>query len=367
MAAVAALCEVLAGLAMGVLETRLPFPEPRLYFGGPVSLGSIAKNFDPLLGWITPYDTPYGERRRAIEYDRPLVSAFGDSFTHGDEVAATQTWAEVLAASLGGDVFNFGVGGYGMDQALLRFERDQPKRPTPIVLFAFTGVELRRCFQRYWTFHNPHSFFPMAKPRLLLKNGSLELLPNPVATSRELYAGLNDAAFIERLAREDAWFNPHGLPPIRRPYLAIFARPSLWRAAFAVRTPRDPWSEPDGVRLAELILERFARVALARGARPVIVQLPGYADLVAYVEHGKVSSVTAQTRAICERNGLECVFPIFSEPAGPIGERSDYFVRGTQGGHYSVRGNRWIGLELASQLRRLAPDVVVSDPVQSGR
>ena len=98
--AVAALCEALASAALSVLEKRLPFPDPRLYLAGPVSVERLARNFDPELGWTTPYDTPFGERPRAVDYGRPLVSAFGDSFTHGDEVNASDTWEEALARVL---------------------------------------------------------------------------------------------------------------------------------------------------------------------------------------------------------------------------------------------------------------------------
>jgi hypothetical protein len=355
-----ALCEGLASAALSLIETRLRFPEPQLYLADPSSLKRLAGNFDAELGWTTPYGTRFGERPRAVDYGRPLVSAFGDSFTHGDEVSDGETWAEALAASLGGDVFNFGVGGYGMDQTLLRFERDQLRRPTPIVIFAFISGDLERCNWRYWKFHSPESPFPMTKPRLVLRDGSLELLPNPVSTPEALQAGVQDVAFVERLSREDASFNPNGLPAIHRPYLFMLAQPSVWRGAFTAARPRNVWSDPGAVHLAEQILVRFAQVARERGARPVIVQLPLHAEMAAYLEGGKEPLASVETRAICERNGLECIQPMLDEPAGPMGERWSYFVRGKGGGHYSARGNRRIADVLADHLRQLAPQLVAA-------
>jgi hypothetical protein len=358
--AVAGLCEGLASAALSVLETRLRFPEPQLYLAEPWTVKRLARNFDAELGWTAPYGTPFGERPRAVEYGQPMVSAFGDSFTHGDEVGDRETWAEALAASLGGDVFNFGVGGYGMDQTLLRFERDQSRRPTPIVIFAFISGDLKRCYQRYWKFHSPEAAFPMTKPRLVLRDDRLELLPNPVRTAEALQAGVQDVAFVERLSREDPSFNPYKLPAIHRPYLLLLARPSVWMGAFTAASAQKVWAEPDAVHLAEQILVRFAQVARERGARPVIVQLPVHTEMADYLERGKEPLVSAETRAICERQGLECVQPMLDEQAGPMGERWGYFVRGHGGGHYSARGNRWVADALADHLRQLAPELVAT-------
>jgi hypothetical protein len=356
-AAVAALCEALASAALPVLATRLRFPEPRLYTAD-VSAEQLAGRFDSELGWVEHYSTPFGERPRGVDRGRPLVAAFGDSFTHGDEVEDGETWGEALAQSLGGDVFNFGVGGYGMDQTLLRFERDQSRRQTSIVLFAFISGDLNRCDERYWQFHNPGSRFPFTKPRLLARDGALELMPNPVSSPEELSAGLRDVTFIERLAREDASYNPYDLPPIRRPYLLLFTRPSVWRAAFRSIAPRGPWANPDALHLAELILQRFARVARERGALPVIVALPLHNEMVRYIEGGKEARVSVETRAICERNHFDCIAPLLAEHAGPMGRRWGYFVRGRDGGHYSALGNQWIADAIAKRLREIAPDLL---------
>ena len=349
---------MLASAALFVLAPRLRFPDPRLYLAGPVTAQQLARSFDRELGWVARYATPFGERPRRVDRRRPLVAAFGDSFTHGDEVDDGETWEEALARALDGDVFNFGVGGYGMDQTLLHFERDQPRRPTPIVLFAFISGDLDRCFQRYWQFHNPGSRFPMTKPRLLAHGETLQLLPNPASTPEELAAGIHDVEFVERLAREDALYNPHGLPPLRRPYLLLLARPSVWRGALGGAARRRVWADPQAVQLAERILVRFARVARERGARPVIVQLPLHTEMVRYLEGGSEPRVSRETRTICERNGLDCILPLFAEAAGPMGARWRYFVHGEQGGHYSARGNGWIADTIAARLRELAPDLL---------
>jgi hypothetical protein len=92
------------------------------------------------LGW----DNPKGETKRqqncvGVEmiytYDQDrlrvhsadpardaIVLVAGDSFTHGDEVADTESFPASLERILQIPVANFGVGGYSPEQALLKLE-----------------------------------------------------------------------------------------------------------------------------------------------------------------------------------------------------------------------------------------------------
>ena len=48
---------------------------------------------------------------------------FGDSFSHSDEVLDNETWGEILAKKMKCPIYNYGVGGYGSDQSLLKLQR----------------------------------------------------------------------------------------------------------------------------------------------------------------------------------------------------------------------------------------------------
>ena len=72
---------------------------------------------------------------------RHRVALVGDSFTFGLEVSFEQTWGARLERALGADVqvLNFGVDGYGVDQAYLRYARDvRPWRPQVVILGLIT-------------------------------------------------------------------------------------------------------------------------------------------------------------------------------------------------------------------------------------
>src|SRR5580704_5995225 len=57
------------------------------------------------------------------EPGRACASAYGDSFVWGEEVPPADGWIEQLSRRIGCRVANYGVSGYGTDQAYLRFRK----------------------------------------------------------------------------------------------------------------------------------------------------------------------------------------------------------------------------------------------------
>ena len=51
----------------------------------------------------------------------------GDSFTHGDAVQFEESWPAYLQEITGTPIANLGVGGYGIDQAVLRYQKKNPR------------------------------------------------------------------------------------------------------------------------------------------------------------------------------------------------------------------------------------------------
>jgi hypothetical protein len=121
----------------------IPFEVPKEFPSIEKKEGSY-RVYDPLIGWslgTLGKDEPlYYSNRFAIRcsiedylrhkaannieilpemYD---VICIGNSFTHGDEVKCEETWASYLADMRSLQVLNLGVGGYGIDQAGLRFK-----------------------------------------------------------------------------------------------------------------------------------------------------------------------------------------------------------------------------------------------------
>src|SRR5439155_12092273 len=81
------------------------------------------------------------------------IAAFGDSFTHCDGVANSFTWEyllERLNPAL--EVLNFGVGGYGTDQALLRYELEGMAFHPHIAILGFLPENIHRVVSVFRSF-----------------------------------------------------------------------------------------------------------------------------------------------------------------------------------------------------------------------
>src|ERR1700736_1270515 len=116
-----------------VFHTRFSFLNTNRYTVSRADIPKLKQEYDFSLGWKKCFPTPYGERPRGAEYNRPLLAAFGDSFTYCDQVGDLQTWEEQLGGQLSADIYNFGGDGYGTDQAYIRFQQDSQKVLAPIV------------------------------------------------------------------------------------------------------------------------------------------------------------------------------------------------------------------------------------------
>ncbi len=100
--------------------------------------------YDSLLGWVhcpavhkngvddskTYYSYEADGARKVIQFaDRPCrIHAYGNSFTHCDQVSDSETWEEYLAAHLQEPIRNYGVGGFSVYQAYLRMLKVEPQR-----------------------------------------------------------------------------------------------------------------------------------------------------------------------------------------------------------------------------------------------
>jgi hypothetical protein len=73
------------------------------------------------------------------------ILALGDSFTIGGEVNDEETWPFYLEVLLGLPVLNSGVSRYGLDQMILKLEKELPSvRPSHVIL-SITPFNIYRC------------------------------------------------------------------------------------------------------------------------------------------------------------------------------------------------------------------------------
>jgi len=150
-------------------------------------------NYDPQLGW--DYQIA-ASRIRGPRKTGPKpagmfrVITVGDSFTWGIEVKDDECFPhyleKILQGQRAGEVFNMGVGSYGIDQMLLKYERyGRVLRPDVVVLGIYPHDYDRTRL----------SFYSYSKPifRRDPKTGQYALENLPVPPPKEVYASLKNS------------------------------------------------------------------------------------------------------------------------------------------------------------------------------
>jgi hypothetical protein len=114
------------------------------------------------------------------------VSTFGNSYTFGAEVKNDHTWeARMERAVPNLEVLNFGVSAYGLDQAYLRYLEDGQQYQSHIVLIGFMSENIFRNINTYRPFYFPATGAPLSKPRFVIKEDTLSLIPNPIKSPQD--------------------------------------------------------------------------------------------------------------------------------------------------------------------------------------
>ncbi len=79
------------------------------------------------------------------------IVCIGNSFTHGDAVPYEDTWPYHLSKATGRSVLNMGVGGYGIDQAVLRFM--QSDKTCDTVVLGLVPGDLERSLTTVYNYY----------------------------------------------------------------------------------------------------------------------------------------------------------------------------------------------------------------------
>ena len=219
------------------------------------------------------------------------ISLYGDSFTHSAEVGNKHAWSNVLSILVGCRVANYGVGGYGSDQAFLRFKKNINDSSKIVFLNHLSENILRNVNQfRDFLYNSEGIGF---KPRFIIdENGSLKLIPLPTFSAEQyLDVVLRPAQYLR-----NEYFLPDGLTGItvaRFPYtFSAFRAVNHFhvKAKFRGEPPYREFYNKDhpsnGFEVTTKILVSFHEEAIDSGKVPVITIIPMGTDLIYFMEHG---------------------------------------------------------------------------------
>lgn len=303
---------------------------------------SVHTDYDPLLGWISRpgyYPNLYGEDRHlTIKTNRTRLTpsedsraptieivASGDSFTMGYGVGDRDTYAAQLEA-LHPDIniLNLALGGYGLDQAFLRYQQDGIELPHRIHLFAFITENFNRMGRS--------RFMGYGKPTLSVRDGALIAENVPVPRRRHF-------------------------PLAQGKYAEVFQHLNItrWLTEGRLRAPAAERSGKSLEQLAHAVFHQVEALHRARGRTGVFVYLPIEKDYA----RGESNGWRAWLRKEADQNGwlfIDLVRPFRTIPRDEV---SVMFIqtdaerfRGARG-HYAEHGNKLIARALLDELIRV--------------
>jgi lysophospholipase L1-like esterase len=288
------------------------------------------------------------------------VAVFGDSFVYGTEVADADAWASRIEATYPDlEVLNYGVGGYGLDQALLRYRLEGAALQPDVVLVGFIVDDIRRVVNVYQRFASTSSGI-FTKPRFRLdEEGHLELLPSPIHTLEDWRPILDDPATVVAWGKDDQWYEP-----------LVYENP-LYDFSALVRIATSGWIrlrhryiDPDRLFLGETlnpsaeafllqmaIFRAFVSEVRANGAEPIIVFFPSRRELEAERDRRSQAYVPMTDQLRHEHIDYWDAKDAFA-PLLASDRMNEWFE---PGGHYSPAGNRIVAEWLAPKLLALGP------------
>ena len=227
---------------------------------------------------ITP---PRGVRR---------ISTFGDSFTHGDDVKNNETWQAAMESYDSNiEVLNFGVSGFGLDQAYLRYLEKGPQFQPNIVLIGFMSENFRRTVNTYRPFLYPKTGLPFTKPRFLIKDGELSLIPNPIKTSQDYKKLLlHPREVLPKIGVNDYYYKRHYTsstfdwsPTVRLTTLLIqnFKKKSTIEDIMINGRYNE---KSEAFKVTKKIFDEFYNLSITNQSTPIILVFPELDDIKPY-------------------------------------------------------------------------------------
>jgi len=357
-----ATCLVCLAVLEGVFYGLARYLPTQWYYQPPTReafLRYLQSDIDWEIGWLPPASelSAAGYRRApaGAGLALPCLSLYGDSFTFGSEVAPEAAWGNVLTERLGCRVDNYGVPGYGTDQAYLYFRRQhqQAVDKAPVVILTHLSENIVRNITQDLSLL--YQFDLALKPRFVRTGaGHLRLLQMPHITPQDYQAYVrNMAQFLPEdylLPARSALSKRRLFFPYSLTVPSVLTYKRLYASLLFYALPVPPWFaelyEPDhpsqALQVTHDILMHFVTEAQHYGKHPCIFILPTARDFVHFRRTGHWTYANLLT--LLQQSGVAQAINLGPPLLAKMqeGDLCAYFctTRATESGHYTVQGNR---------------------------
>ena len=179
--------------------------------------------FDKNLGWDiikngSAMDSFYVSNNQGIRRKNNIdvskkkfrISSHGDSFVHCDDVSNENTWQSFIEQrGKKFEVLNLGVGGYGTDQAFLKYKLTQKNLDADMVLIGYMTENCNRNVNTYRPFYVKNTQdINFSKPRFIYEKNQLKLIPNYFSSLSQMEVlAKKPKEHFNLLGEDDYFFN----------------------------------------------------------------------------------------------------------------------------------------------------------------
>ncbi len=327
---------------------------------------AAAGNWDDELGWPSPRDAVAPPRDRSgakynpdfSQSEQPCASAYGDSFVWGTDIPLADGWVEQLSRNLGCRVANYGVPGYGTDQAYVRLTRNTQDE-APVTLLGIFPENIMRNVNQYRGFLG-FSLSPVGlKGRFVLDGEDrLDWIHRP---------RIDEAGFLDFLSKPANLLpheyllpdTPDGPVTLRFPYTLTLARVALMPRLRVRITGRPSWADfystdhrSGALALTAAIVEAFVLESEHRGKRALVVMLPGASSFRARAEFGKPEYAPLIAALATRKIDVFDPGPALLIALGQKSYCELYAASADCEGHFGIEGSRMVADVVMAELRR---------------
>ena len=351
--------------------------------------------YDEELGWVRKLETSHEENGKEgvikwhinnkgarinpdFENKESIISCYGDSFTFARQVKDNETWEHYLSELTNTNVQNFGVGNYGVDQAIIRMKREYASNSTKIVILAVVPDTISRImsvWKHYYEYGNTFAF----KPKFILKNGELQLINNQINSESKFYEYQKflpeikkyDYFYLKKFKKEKIHFpylittlknakrnfriiflvilieilkkNRKKVEKIELNLMEVIMKINLkWRLKL--------FKDKDAIMLLKEILKEFVKFSEKNNFQPVFIFLPQKDDLrFIQKEHNFLKEFVNDITNITGINYIDIIDELLK-----IQDLDTYYSDNNEyGGHFSKEGNRKVALIIQKELKKL--------------
>ena len=332
------------------------------------------KSFDPELGWApkagssgeditelgvkTYHIDDKGRRFSPAFNDMPSkVAVFGDSFSFGRLVNDDETWPYALSKLVKSYVPNYSVGGYGLDQALLRLKREIKTLDSKIILMCVVPETIAR-IHSYWRHYFEYGNTLAFKPRFAIDNERLKFYELFIKdqesfekiTENEEYIQRVDHFYKYKFLKNILCFpyvyrlwktRRQNFPILKQVIIGLISgRSEKYRKTAFKQVLRnnakytaEMYKDDNAKLLFSRLVDEFVALCLEHDKKPVLVVTPQPVDIERLNSGSRdYSDFIAQLSEKLEVCDLTSLF---------VGNKdvAEWYIEGGLGPHLSVKGN----------------------------